>query len=410
MTADHTIAASFEINVITYTITASAGENGSIDPSGAVTVNQGENQSFIITPNSGHSVADVLVDGVSVGAVSSYEFTNVTADHTIAASFEINVITYTITASAGENGIINPTGEVTVNLGENQSFTITPNSGYAVADVLVDGVSVGAVSSYEFTNVTANHTIHASFEMDIVTYTITATAGANGSINPSGAVTVNQGENQSFSIIPNSGYSVADVLVDGVSVGAVSSYEFTNVTANHTIAASFELNVITYTITASAGENGSINPSGAVTVNHGENQSFAITPIDGYQVHAIYIDGDSIENVEIYEFTNVIANHTIHAEFALITGTKEMESRLLKVNIFPVPTKNILNIKITGNTEAHDNLKYTIININGSEIKNGFLESDLTTVKVSGLPIGLYSVIIKTDRRIVEVIKFIKIY
>ena len=69
-------------------------------------------------------MADVLVDGVSVGAVTSYTFTNVTANHTIAASFAID--TYTITASAGANGTISPTGAVSVNYGANQTFTITP--------------------------------------------------------------------------------------------------------------------------------------------------------------------------------------------------------------------------------------------------------------------------------------------
>ncbi|MBI1806985.1 MAG: G8 domain-containing protein, partial [Ignavibacteria bacterium] len=154
---------------------------------------------------------------------------------------------YTITASAGANGTISPSGAVSVNHGSNQSFTITPNTGYHVADVLVDGSSVGAVSSYDFTNVTANHTITASFAIDV--FTITASAGANGTITPSGAVSVNYGSNQSFTVTPNTGYHVADVLVDGSSVGAVSSYDFTNVTANHTIAASFAID--TYTITAS---------------------------------------------------------------------------------------------------------------------------------------------------------------
>lgn len=71
-------------------------------------------------------------------------------------------------------------------------------------------------------------------------YTITASAGANGSISPSGAVSVNEGANQTFAITPNSGYIIADVLVDGTSVGAKESYTFENVTANHTISATFE--------------------------------------------------------------------------------------------------------------------------------------------------------------------------
>ena len=73
----------------TYTITASAGSHGSISPSGSITVNQGSDKSFTITPDTGYSIDDVLVDGSSVGAVSSYTFTNVTEDHTISATFII---------------------------------------------------------------------------------------------------------------------------------------------------------------------------------------------------------------------------------------------------------------------------------------------------------------------------------
>jgi len=75
-------------------------------------------------------------------------------------------ITYTITASAGPGGFIDPSGDVTVSQGSDISFTITPDSVfYGIDDVLVDGSSVGAVSNYAFNNVTANHTIHATFKL-----------------------------------------------------------------------------------------------------------------------------------------------------------------------------------------------------------------------------------------------------
>ena len=70
---------------------------------------------------------------------------------------------YTITATAGEGGSITPAGEVSVKEGASQTFTIAAQEGYAIADVLVDGQSVGAVDSYTFENVTANHTIAALF-------------------------------------------------------------------------------------------------------------------------------------------------------------------------------------------------------------------------------------------------------
>jgi len=148
--------------------------------------------------------------------------------------------TYTITSSAGINGSISPNGAVPISSGSNQKFNITPNTGYIIQDVLVDGTSIGALASYTFNTVTANHTISASFAVNTTTYTITATAGANGSITPSGNVIVTSGTNQTFNITANSGYTVQDVLVDGVAVGALGSYTFTNVTATHTISATFQ--------------------------------------------------------------------------------------------------------------------------------------------------------------------------
>lgn len=76
------------------------------------------------------------------------------------------ISTWTITASAGPNGNISPAGPVTVNSGADQTFSITPNAGYHVADVVVDGVPVGPVASYTFTGVVAHHTINAAFAMD----------------------------------------------------------------------------------------------------------------------------------------------------------------------------------------------------------------------------------------------------
>jgi List-Bact-rpt repeat protein/Calx-beta domain-containing protein/Big-like domain-containing protein len=86
----------------------------------------------------------------------------------------------TITSSAGANGAITPLGPVSVVCGASQSFTITPAASYHVADVLVDGVSVGAVLSYPFTNVTQSHTIDASFAID--THTLTVTVVGHGSV------------------------------------------------------------------------------------------------------------------------------------------------------------------------------------------------------------------------------------
>ena len=295
----------------TYTINVTAAANGSIAP-GTATVNSGASQTFTITPNTGYYVADVLVDGASVGAVTSYPFSNVTANHTIAASFAIN--TYTLTYLAGLNGSITGTTPQTVNYGgSGNPVTAVPATGYHFVN-WDDGSTANPRTD---ANVTAMISVTANFAIN--TYTVTASAGSNGSITPSGAMTVNYGAGQTFTITPSTGYHVADVLVDGASVGAVTSYPFSNVTANHTIAASFAIN--TYTVTASAGSNGSITPSGAITVNYGASQTFTIAPSTGYHVADVSVDGVSVGAVPTYTFNNVTANHTIAASFAINTYT-----------------------------------------------------------------------------------------
>ncbi len=313
VTSNHTIAAIFSID--THIITASSGSHGSISPSGSININSGDSQLFTITPAANYHVADVLVDGVSAGAITSYTFNNVTANHTISATFAVD--TYTITASAGSNGSISPSGSVIVDHGNSQLFTITPALNYHVSDVLVDGASVGAVTTYSFNNVTTSHTISATFAID--THIITASAGANGSISPTGSVTVNYGANQAFTITPSSHYHVIDVLVDGVSVGALTSYTFSNVTTNHTISATFAID--TYTVTSTAGSNGSITPSGSVTVNYGASQAFTITPAMHYHITDVLVDGASVGALTSYTFNSISANHTISATFDIDTHT-----------------------------------------------------------------------------------------
>ena len=145
--------------------------------------------------------------------------------------------TYNVAVSAGVGGSVSPSGNVSVSHGGNLTVSITPNTGYAIADVLVDGASVGAVASTTLSNVTAPHTVSASFVAK--TYTVAVSAGAGGSVTPSGSASVSHGGNLTVSITPDTGYAIADVLVDGASVGAVASHTLQDVTAAHTVTVSF---------------------------------------------------------------------------------------------------------------------------------------------------------------------------
>lgn len=97
------------------------------------------------------------------------------------------------------------------------------------------GTAYAAGSLFNFT---AHTTLYAQWTT-LPAYTITALAEVGGSIDPSGVVSLVQGDSETFTITPGSGYRIASVTVDGVSQGAMSSYTFSNVTANHTISAIF---------------------------------------------------------------------------------------------------------------------------------------------------------------------------
>jgi hypothetical protein len=190
-----------------------------VTPNGAVSVACGSDQAFSFSADNCYSIVDVLVDGTSVGPVSSYTFTNVQASHTITGWFVNGALS--INASAGTGGSISPSGNVSVGCGSDQNFMITADGCHTIADVTVDGSSVGAVGGYLFTNVQGSHTIAATFATII--YTVTASAGAGGSISPNGGTAVGCGSDLAVTITPDAGYSVAAVMVDGSGVGAVTT-------------------------------------------------------------------------------------------------------------------------------------------------------------------------------------------
>jgi hypothetical protein len=315
MDQESSVTASFAAAPVTYTITASATGNGTISPPGVTTLAAGRSQSYAITPGTGYRVNYVAVNGASVGALSSYTFSNVRQNYTIKADFV--PITFAITVTQAPNASITPYTYGGFLAGTSQTYSITPNAGYHVADVLVDGASVGAVTSYTFGNISANHTISATISAN-PSYAITATAGANGSISPPGTSTLLGGQNQKYTIAPASTYRVERVFVDGVNVGAVTSYTFYSVSSNHTIDATFVKDE--YTITSSvAGGSGAIQPLGAMTVPGGGGQTYAITAGDGYRINYVAVNGASVGAVASYTFSNVRQNYTIKADFVPIT-------------------------------------------------------------------------------------------
>lgn len=224
-------------------INAGASEGGSIVPSGLVKVEGGGDRDFVITPDEGYYIADVIVDGKPVGKVNYFKFKKVSAPHSIIAVF--NKV-YPILASASEGGSISPSGVSMVNRGDNKTYTIAPDQNYHIVDIRVDTTWLGAAvldeGTYTFTNVTAPHDIMVVFSNQ---YHIISRATKGGTIDPLGPEDVNAGDSKTYTITPNSGYYIQDVKVDGVSVGNVAEYEFEDIQSSHIIVAVFAKGVAT---------------------------------------------------------------------------------------------------------------------------------------------------------------------
>ena len=146
-----------------YSLTVSAVGSGSVSLNNTGPYHLGDVVKLTAVPVAGWSFSGW--SGALTGSVNPAELT-ITGDLSVTATFVIN--TYTITVTQGAHGLITP-GTITVDYGADQGFTIIPDPGYHIFDVAVDGVSQGAVLTYTFNHVEADHTITASFAHDVYT-------------------------------------------------------------------------------------------------------------------------------------------------------------------------------------------------------------------------------------------------
>ena len=222
-------------------------------------------------------------------------------------------LTYQITTEV-VNGSIDE-GE-TVYWGADKTINYSPNEGYHLEKVTVDGKEVSKTDfaeKYTFENIQADHNIKVVYAIN--TYQIT-TEVENGTIDPN--CTVDWGTNKTINYSVNEGYHLAKVEVDGKEVDKetyASSYAFENVREDHSIKVTYEIN--TYTITTYA-LNGTIDQS--CTVNWSDSKTINYKANEGYHLEVIRVDGKSIDLTkypESYTFENVRENHDIKVTFAV---------------------------------------------------------------------------------------------
>jgi len=148
-----------EVNTPTVTITGKVTDNV-----GVVSVWVGAKKAEF-APDGTFSEPVSLDEGINTIKVVAFDTSGNKGEKDLTVTYKK---TFTIVSLAGHGGLISPSGTITVNSGDSMAFTITPNSGYKISLVKVDGISKGSISSYTFTNITSDHTIEVMFEKSTI--------------------------------------------------------------------------------------------------------------------------------------------------------------------------------------------------------------------------------------------------
>ena len=235
ITGSRSLVAHFQQNQQQYSIDVSADPSNGGSVTGGGTYNQGASCTVHATANSGYTFVSWTENGTQVSINADYTF-SVTGNRSLVAHFQQQQQEYSIsvTASPSDGGSVRGGG--TYSQGASCTVRATANNGFSFTNWTESGMQVSTNANYAFT-VTNNRNLVANFAQN--THTIQASAGAKGIITPSGSITVAHGASQSFSMIPNSGYEVQELYIDGNPVGAMTSYTFTNVTTDHNIHVTF---------------------------------------------------------------------------------------------------------------------------------------------------------------------------
>ena len=232
------------ITPTTYTVTVTNDGNGT-DTASPSTAATGTEITLSATPNTGYRFKEwqVISGGVTI---TNNKFTMPNDSVEVKAIVEKDAppAPTEFTATFAGNGGTPSVGSMTTTDQKLASLPSASRSGSYSFDGWYTEKS-GGTKVTTATVFSANTTVYAHWiytsggDIGYSYYTIKATAGAGGSISPSGNVSVREGTDQTFTITPDQGYAVSNVKIDGKSIGTVKSYTFENVKKSHTIEISF---------------------------------------------------------------------------------------------------------------------------------------------------------------------------
>lgn len=243
----------------------------------------------------GYTVTNIPDGTTYYFVVTAYDTSGIESDPSNEAVYNsAGSCSYSISPTSASIGTSGGSGTVSVTTQSNCSWTTAAGASWVTITSGASGTGSGVIKYSVAANTGASRTAVSTIAgkgftisqsgTQARTYTISSSAGTGGSISPLGSTSVASGTSKSFTITPNSGYKISNVTVDGTSVGAVSSYTFSNIIANHTIAATFTQSVTTYTLTIAKAGTGSgtvtANPAGTVFVS-GTRVTLTATPAAG---------------------------------------------------------------------------------------------------------------------------------
>ncbi len=371
--------------VRTYTITVNTTEGG--NATGGGTYITGETATLEATPTTGYVFVNWTDENDAVVSSNAIYSFNVTGDATLTANF---AAVYVIAVNSTEGG--NATGGGTYNAGETATLTATADEGYLFVNWTKDDEEVSTDEEYSFV-VTESGTYTANF---IQQFMIEAIAGEGGSVSPEGRQTYNAGETVTLTATPDDDHIFDNwTNENGNIMSTDEEYSFV-ANGNGTYTANFiAKESIIFTITAIAGEHGSISPSGEIDVTYGQNMTFTITPDPEYNILSLLVDGEEValkgSPVE-YTFENITSNHSIEAVFKY--NSIETAETDTKVELYPNPTSRVININGDDITEIR------IYNMNGVLVKHEYTNGNSTIqISVGDFAAGIYTVqCIGTDK------------
>ena len=220
-------------------LTVNCGEHGTVTSVDDTYAN-GDTVTLTVTADPGYYVKSTELNGtaVSLNSDNEYVFT-IESDSTFTAEFaEIPPDSYVVTVNCGEHGAVTP-GTADYESGTEVTLTVTPDSGYRVKSVTLDGKAVTLTNGKYTFKVTANCTFEAEFEaIPADRYTVTVKCGEHGAVTP-GTADYESGTEVTLTVTPDSGYRVKSVTLDGKAVTLTNGKYTFKVTANCTFEAEF---------------------------------------------------------------------------------------------------------------------------------------------------------------------------